>query len=64
MLEELHKEKEKNVFGWVEKIVAKNPKTKISQREYDELSNGIYKTFEKAINGTFQFISNLFGTEV
>ena len=64
MLEELPKEIEKNVFGWVKKIVAKNPKTKISQREYDELSNGIYKSFEKAINGTFEFISNLFGTKV
>ena len=64
MLEELPKEIEKNVFGWVKKIVAKNPKTKISQIEYDELSNGIYKSFEKAINGTFEFISNLFGTEV
>ena len=31
MLEELPKEIEKNVFGWVKKIVAKNPKTKISQ---------------------------------
>ncbi len=66
MLEELPKEIEKKILGWVESVLKDNSKAKIkiTQSRYDELSNDIYKTFEKAINGTFQFISNLFGTEV